>query len=90
MENKPKTGKGGNQGACDNEHASKEIGGSPPKVQCNAQKIICPFRGRARGSREKVEEFMEQLNLVFYELLPLSLERKLAVVLQKSSAMPKK
>lgn len=27
-----------------------------------------------RGSREKVEEFMEQLNLVFYELLPLSLE----------------
>ncbi len=28
----------------------------------------------ARGSREKVEEFMEQLNLVFYELLPLSLE----------------
>lgn len=27
-----------------------------------------------RGGREKVEEFMEQLNLVFYELLPLSLE----------------
>lgn len=27
-----------------------------------------------RGSRENVEEFMEQLNLVFYELLPLSLE----------------
>lgn len=27
-----------------------------------------------RGSKEKVEEFMEQLNLVFYELLPLSLE----------------
>ena len=27
-----------------------------------------------RGSRERVEEFMEQLNLVFYELLPLSLE----------------
>ena len=27
-----------------------------------------------RGSRKKVEGFMEQLNLVFYELLPLSLE----------------
>ena len=27
-----------------------------------------------RGCRERVEEFMEQLNLVFYELLPLSLE----------------
>ncbi len=27
-----------------------------------------------RGGRERVEGFMEQLNLVFYELLPLSLE----------------
>lgn len=27
-----------------------------------------------RGTREKVESFLEQLNLVFYELLPLSLE----------------
>ena len=28
----------------------------------------------ARGLRGDVEAFMEQLNLVFYELLPLSLE----------------
>ena len=28
----------------------------------------------ARGLREDVEAFMKELNLVFYELLPLSLE----------------
>ena len=48
-------------------------------IRRNLEVVTADSRGAlytltVRGSREKVEEFMEQLNLVFYELLPLSLE----------------
>ena len=43
------------------------------------QVVTCDNRGSlytitVRGKREDVENFMEQVNPVFYELLPLSLE----------------
>ncbi len=48
-------------------------------IKRNLEVVTLDHRGTlytltVRGSRESVEEFMEQLNLAFYELLPLSLE----------------
>ncbi|MCM1188820.1 MAG: ABC transporter ATP-binding protein [bacterium] len=49
------------------------------KIKNTLNVVSCENRGSlytitVRGSREAVEEFMELLNPVFYELLPLSLE----------------
>ena len=49
------------------------------KIRQNLDVVTLDSRGSlytvtVRGTREKVEEFMELLNPVFYELLPLSLE----------------
>ena len=49
------------------------------KLKNTLDVVTCENRGSlytvtVRGSRETVEEFMELLNPVFYELLPLSLE----------------
>lgn len=49
------------------------------KIKNTLDVVSCENRGSlymvtVRGSRETVEEFMELLNPVFYELLPLSLE----------------
>lgn len=48
-------------------------------IRRNLEVVTADNRGAlytltVRGSRERIVEFMEQLNLTFYELLPLSLE----------------
>ena len=49
------------------------------RIKTGLQVVTCDNRGSlytitVRGKREDVENFMEQVNPVFYELLPLSLE----------------